>query len=113
MSSDKFDRIKHQQALYRDGDIRRESYDSEMKAEASEYLRVIGKGLNPNEKLTYMGSAAVHVYMAEALGQMYYVTQDCMSKAVQEVYASGAIEELMRSVAKNFGRDLPTKRSGF
>lgn len=95
--------------------VRREDLkDGEKKERATRQLKAIGVELLPIPALTYMGSAAVHIYQAPALGEIFFVSQTGIEAEVSEVTASAACESLIKDVAKQFqGRIIKKKRSGF
>lgn len=109
-----FERKKTEQEIYRDATIRRESYnDADSAKEANSILRAVGQGLSPSKEILYQGSAAVHIYFAPGMQEAIYVTQNCIDKECNEIFASSGISELMRTVAGSYGRTLGKKRSGF
>ena len=77
---------------------------------AREGLWVLGQELNPNTALTYMGSAAVHVY--KGASDCYFVSQAAISQDCDKVTVESAIVDLKNNVFEQFGLKPQRKRSG-
>jgi hypothetical protein len=85
--------------------------------EAAHNLMTIGQYLKENDHgikhCRYMGSAAVHIYQSEALGEVFFFTQVNTLCRMPELTASNAMTELMKRAMEYYGRKIPTKRSGW
>lgn len=105
--------------------VTRESLpDSEMIDSCNECLRDMGESLGRQDPaikhMTYLGSAAVHVFASEvlvgrdgALPQLAFYSQTDTLGKTNELIAGAAGQDLLKSIAKRYGRKPPTKRSGF
>lgn len=96
--------------------IGRENVKSERGNEANARLEEVGALLNPlAQGLTYMGSAAVHVYWNETLEQVFFATQanGLKTHKCPELLAQSATVDLTGTVMEIFGHKRPVRRSGF
>jgi len=94
--------------------VQRHSLQNELSAVSNAKLKDIGGDLNPlAESLTYMGSAAVHIYQSEILGQIFILSQTQTLDRADENLASKAISDLRESMKEHYGRNRQTLRSGF
>ena len=92
----------------------REQVSSEAVEEGNKRLREIGRLLNPIPKhLTYRGSAAVHIFYNETLGQLYLASQTQPLLGCDEVFAQAALRDLTGSTMEQYGHKRPKLRSGF
>lgn len=79
-------------------------------------LADLGMKANPKpEVLTYMGSAAVHIYQSAQLGHLFFVsqTQPLLWYRCPEVMVVAAFNHLLASMKATFGHRRPRVRSGF
>lgn len=85
--------------------------------EAGKNLLTIGQFLKEHDAgikhCQYLGSAAVHVYQSEMLGEVFFFTQTNTLCQMPEVTASNALSELMKRSMEYYGRKIPKKRSGW
>lgn len=69
--------------------------------------------------LTYLGSAAVHVFGSYSLldkdgkPQLAFFSHTSPLGRVNELVAGAAGQDLLKSIARRYGRKAPKKRSGF
>lgn len=97
---------------------RSEVNDTGAVALAHQTLRDIGEHIKAEssdsvlKNLTYVGSAAVHIYQSEILGSIFYVTQTSTLGKAHELTCSQAITQLKHDCMTKYGRKAPTKRSG-
>lgn len=115
------DKIKHDQALYRDAKIKRHESHGEPQAKANRALEDIARYIQTEtavapqlKEAEYLGSCAIHVYMLHGLKTAMFVSQvDPMTKRVHEMTASDALTDLRAQLMIGYGRDPQAKRSGF
>lgn len=98
--------------------VKRETLSAEGFQRANEILARVGAELlHPvpaaTESVTYMGSAAVHIYQSEKLGQLFFVCQLDTLEGCPEVLASKAMSDLRGGVMERYGRKRQVLRSGF
>ena len=94
--------------------VEREETTNEKSARAGKALRQIGDDLNfSTEHAKYMGSAAVHIYASEVLGQGFFISQVSTLDECPEPLASTAMSDLQKEAMKFYGRTPGKKRSGF
>jgi len=91
---------------------------SELSKEAHRNLLTIGQFLKENDHgikhCDYIGSAAVHVYQSEILGEIFFFTQTSTLCGMNEMTASNAMTELMNRMKQYYGRKGGgVKRSGW
>ena len=97
----------------RDGNVTRALSD-----EAHRNLLTIGQFLKENDPgirhCEYVGSAAVHIYQSEMLGEVFFFTQTSTLCGAHEMTASNAWTELGNRMKQYFGRKPGgAKRSGW
>jgi len=98
--------------------IKRETLSSEGIARANEILARVGAELlhpvpNAADSVIYQGSAAVHIYQSEKLGQMFFLAQTDTLGSTPELLAGKAMTDLRGAMMEYYGRKRQTKRSGF
>mgnify|MGYP001456754919 CR=1 FL=1 len=94
--------------------VERHETASELATRANRTLRHLGETLNPiGEHLKYMGSASIHVYQSEMLGQLFFLSQTDTMQDCPEPLASRAFDSLRSDLMAFYGRNRQTKRSGF
>lgn len=95
--------------------VKREDIKNELATRTNAQLRDIGTVLNPidQDTLKYMGSAAIHVYQSEMLGQLFFAAQTDTLQDMPETLAATAITELKGAMQTFYGRVRRTLRSGF
>lgn len=95
--------------------VQRDGVESELGGRANLALRNIGEDLNPLRKqgVNYMGSAALHIYQSEVLGQIFFITQTDTLQDVPEVTASKALENFKGDMMETYGKKRQLRRSGF
>lgn len=93
--------------------VERTKDQSELAQRANLYLRQIGEDIVPVKGLLYKGSAAIHIYQSEILGQVFFVSQTATLQDCPEVTASKAFDALRSDMQASYGRRRQTKRSGF
>lgn len=97
-----------------DATIQRETVQNETAKQGNEKLRDIGELCNPiPDTLKYLGSAAVHVYQSEMLGQIFFSSQAQTLQDCPEFLASKALDDLRGTAMEFYGRSRQKKRSGF
>lgn len=93
--------------------VKRTEEKGELPQRMASMLCAIGEELNPLPKnLKYLGSAAVHIYQSEMLGQLFFASQ-CPLGDTPELVASAAMTDLKGAMMEQYGRARKTKRSGF
>lgn len=91
--------------------------NSEIIDSAGEALRSIGRALGASDPAAkhcrYMGSAAVHIYQSEMLGQVMFFSQASTLGDCPEPTASDSVTDLRKSMQRHYGRNPGKKRSGW
>lgn len=96
--------------------VQREDVSGDTATKANRKLADLGLEINPIAKhLTYMGSAAVHVYWNETLQQIFFIsqTQPLELYRCPEPLASKAFDDLLRTMKLLYGKRVGRLRSGF
>lgn len=96
--------------------VQRETVSGDHVVIANRKLADLGLELNPiPQTLAYRGSAAVHIYWAEAIQQVMFVsqTQPLELYRCQEPLASKAFDDLLRTMKLMYGHKVGKLRSGF
>lgn len=95
--------------------IQREVLQGELYEQCNLVLKDLGEELNPNTQgaLKYVGSAAIHIYQAPTIGQIFFVSQVSPLGKCPEPLASQALNDLRGRMMEHYGRKAQTKRSGF
>ena len=94
--------------------VSRSNEKSEGIKRANQKLLEVGEMLNPLPKnLTYMGSAAVHIYYNETLRQAFFANQVNTLGNTNELLAQAATKDFLGTVMEFFGKRRPKLRSGF
>lgn len=94
--------------------VQRQDFANELSTKANAALRGIGESVNPVAgSLTYMGSAAVHIYQSEMLGQIFFMSQAQTLGQTDEALASKALNDLRGAMQEHYGRKRQILRSGF
>lgn len=119
-----FEKILHDTEIGQRVEVARSEANSELITDAAEALKSIGRAIQSQDEsakhLTYVGSAAVHIYVSEILTDekgkhraMYFSQVSTLGKT-NEMIASDAIVDLAKSaMSRHYGRKTPVKRSGF
>lgn len=76
----------------------------------TELIRPVNEG---HETWRYQGSAAVHIYQSEHLGEIVFLTQTSTMQDVNEVTASKAFSNLKSDLQYMYSGKRQVKRSGF
>ena len=96
--------------------VSRSSVATERTAQLREVLSGIAEDLLEvgavPKGMTYLGSAAVHIYKAEALGEVAYFSQLSLDKCPEEI-AGPAVSDLRGAMLVAYGHGRQKKRSGF
>lgn len=93
--------------------VQRETAQNEQATKANKQLRELGAKLNPIPGLKYAGSAAVHAYYSEILGQIFFISQTDTLQDCPELIAAKSFEDLRGSMMEFYSRKRQVKRSGF
>lgn len=98
-----------------DATVQRETLGGDVGSHGNQKLNEIGEEMNPlPASLTYVGSAAMHIYKSEILNQIYFVDQAGPTlKDCPEYLAQLAAKSLIGTIMESFGRKRPKLRSGF
>lgn len=95
--------------------VQRSVVSGEHIEQLNEVLRDIGRDLARVEEMSdtipYLGSCAVHIYVAPATGVMYFRVQDALGSTPMLV-ANSAIQELSNSIGESYTGKRKKKRSG-
>lgn len=118
--------ISHREKTFRtDVGVRATVQHLEMKADdanpINRRLMELGVAAQHSEQapalkdMTYLGSAAVHVYKSEVLGQLFFISQTdpLIVMRCPEMVASAAFNHLLATMKKTYGHKRPRLRSGF
>lgn len=79
----------------------------------------LGQGDPASKHLTYLGSAAVHIFGSynilakNGTPQLGFYCQTSTLGTMNELVAASAGQDLLKAIAARYGRKPPTKRSGF
>lgn len=89
----------------------------ELTAQLREVLECIGQDIQKVGTaipggMDYVGSAAVHIYLAPATGTVGYYSQLALGKC-PEALAGPAVSDLRNAMLANYGHRRQSKRSGF
>jgi len=71
-----------------------------------------GENTGALRECQYLGSMAVHIYLAPALNQLVCVSQTQPLRDTPMMLANSAIRQLEGDVLEHFGKKRPRKRSG-
>lgn len=97
--------------------VARDKEQTEASTRANRALNDIGDFIHKNAEglsgLEYQGSAAVHIFLAPALGEMVFVTQVQPLLQTPERIAGPAFTQLQKDMMKAYGRKTTKLRSGF
>lgn len=96
--------------------VQRETVSEDKASGPNRVLCDLGLSLNPISKsLTYMGSAAVHIYWNATLEQVFFAsqTQPLELYRCPELLASKAFDDLLGTMKEMFGHKRTKLRSGF
>lgn len=115
------EKIKHDQALFRDAKIDRHVSHGDAQRKANRALEDLAGFIQHDsseapilKNAIYMGSAAVHVYTLPGIQETFFVCQTAPMRArASEVLASDATTDLRRQLRIAYGRAGGEKRSGF
>ena len=98
-------------------DVEREKKSDDSVVRANHALCDIGDYIHANtpavSQLDYLGSAAVHIYMAPTLNGIVYITQTGPLKDTPERVAGPAHTQLQKDMMSYYGRKTTKIRSGF
>jgi hypothetical protein len=98
-------------------DVERDKEGGDVMKRANRALNDIGdfvhQAVPEIQQLDYVGSAAVHIYLAPTLGQVVYVSQTQPLLDCHERLAGPAFTDLQKSMMAHFGRKTTKIRSGF
>jgi hypothetical protein len=111
MMMDKFATEIGQKAIVQREDLRNPGLD-----QLKEVLIEIGKNMTEvgaiPKGMEYVGSAAVHIYKAQFVGEVAYLNQLALN-STPEALAGPAVSDLRGSMMEFYGRARQKKRSGF
>lgn len=95
--------------------VKRETKGNSDFKNANLKLRSIGSKMGTREfkGYTYIGSAAVHIYQSEILGELGFASQVDTLQDTVEILADKALTALKSDMMNFYGRDRQKKRSGF
>ena len=97
--------------------VERNTEEGEAVMRANRALNDIGDFIHANtpglKGLKYLGSSAVHIFCAEALGEVAYITQTQPLLDTEERIAGPAYTQLQKDMMKYYGRKTTKIRSGF
>ena len=121
MSSDdtqkKWDDQKMRNEIGISASVLRDKEGAEWARRANRALNDIGDFVhkeNPEvSQLKYAGSACVHIYYAETLNQMVFITQTQPLLETHERMAGPAFTQLQKDMMTHYGRKTTKIRSGF
>ncbi len=95
--------------------VERHELQNDLTDEFKGLLQELGQGIQQTQtatrELKYLGSAAVHVYVAEVTGTQFFLTQNALG-ACSELIASEAMKEMKASLMNYFGQRRQLRRSG-
>lgn len=121
--SEEWDKLTFDSALGHKAKVERESLTNDRLIELDSSLCAIGRELqesDPGAKaMKYLGSAAFHVCVSEGivgangLPQIIVINQTGGLRGMNEIIAGTAGQDLLRAIARYYGRKPPQKRSGF
>ena len=98
-------------------DVEREKQANDSVTRANHALCDVGDYIHSNTpsvaQLQYLGSAAVHIYLAPHLDQVVYVTQTGPLRDTPERVAGPAFTQLQRDMMGYYNRKTTKLRSGF
>lgn len=98
--------------------VQRLKVDAESASIPNRRLADLGLECHPlpdKESVKYLGSAAVHVYASELVGQLFFVSQTqplALYRCPQEL-AAKAFDDLLGTMKEMYGHRRPKLRSGF
>jgi hypothetical protein len=102
---------------------REELPKGEVTAMSNTMLREIGRALQQvdhgTKQLSYVGSAAVHIYLStstlnkDGFPTIIFARQASTLGDCPETVAGAAGQDLLKAMAEYYGRNAPRKRSGF
>lgn len=114
-------RLTHQEETFRTqigqkAVVHRETVPQDKAAIPNRKLCDLGLSLNPvPQNLTYMGSAAVHIYWNDTLKQVFFIsqTQPLDLYKCPELLAAKSFDDLLGTMKEMYGKKRPKLRSGF
>lgn len=88
--------------------INRQLIELGLAAQASEQAPTL-------KEMKYCGSAAVHIYKSEVLGQLFFISQTdpLLTMRCPEMVAAAAFNHLLATMKKSYGHKRGRLRSGF
>lgn len=112
-----WDDLKMRDQIGISADVERNKKGDEAALRANRALNDIGDYIHQNtdavQQLQYLGSAAVHIYMAPTLNQVVYISQVGPLGDCPERVAGPAFTDLQKSMMAHYGRRTTKIRSGF
>lgn len=112
-----WDESKFKNSMGINANVTRAADEGETARRANRALNDIGdfiQGTNSGvlRDLTYMGSMAVHIYLAPTLNQLVCVSQIQPLRDTRMALANSAMRQLEGDCLEHYGRKRPKKRSG-
>ncbi len=97
--------------------VERNEEAGEAATRANRALNDIGDFIHQNKDglrgLTYLGSAAVHIYCAETVGEAEFVCQTFPLRNTEERIAGPAFTQLQKAMMQAYAKKTTRLRSGF
>ncbi len=116
-TQERWNDLKMRNEIGINADVERDVSGGEAAKRANRALNDIGDFIhknNPNvADLEYVGSAAVHIYLARVLGEVVYISQTQPLLETEERMAGPAFTDLQKSMMRHYGRKTTKIRSGF
>lgn len=119
----KFEKQNFDTDLGQRANVARTDVSADFVPVANKMLTEIGVKLQQCDEgakaLEYVGSAAVHIYQSNGIiakdgtPQLIFASQTDTLGRTHELAAGAAGQDLLKAIARRFGRKPPTKRSGF
>lgn len=114
---EKWEDQKMRNAVGIDINVERSKLGNEAAHRANRALNDIGDFIHQNtdglKGLTYLGSAAVHIYLAPTVGEAEFITQTFPLRDTAERVAGPAFTQLQKDMMAAYNRKTTKIRSGF
>lgn len=116
-TQERWDDIKMRDQIGIFADVERSKVLDETAYRSNRALNDIGDFIHANNdtvrNLEYVGSAAVHIYLARAIGEAVFVCQTKPLLECEERIAGPAFTDLQKNLMSHYGRKTTKIRSGF
>jgi hypothetical protein len=112
-----WDKTKHDVSMGISAQVERSKSKGELAGRANlalgDLAAFIGAANEDHTKeLTYLGSAAIHIWIAPTLNRLFFISQTAPLNDTPEMVAADAFRQLRGDMENHYGRKRSRKRSG-